>query len=137
MGERAAHRAAVADLEVADVRRRPRQQRDRSSHLGVVLDARFGGGRTDPQGAVSMFDALQLADPSDIDEMVDVREPQREHRHEALPAGEHLGLLAELGEELDGLVSGRRSVVVERRPASRLIAQMYIPPLTPMTWPVM
>ena len=42
----------------------------------------------------------------DVDEMVERREPQGQHRHEALTAGDHLGFVAQLGEEGDGLLRG-------------------------------
>ena len=56
----------------------------------------------------------QLLHPAQVDEVLEDRQAQGEHRHEALAAGEDLGGVAELGEQRDGLVEGRRSVVVER-----------------------
>ena len=115
MGDRAAEGAAVADLEVADERRRPGEQRDGGGHLGGRLDGGLGRAGADPEVAVAPLDRAQLLDPTQVDEVVEDGQAQGEHRHEALAAGEHLGGVAELGEQPDGLVDGRRRVVVERR----------------------
>ena len=40
----------------------------------------------------------QLVDAADVDEVVEAGQPQVEHRHQALAAGEHLGVVAEVGE---------------------------------------
>jgi hypothetical protein len=45
----------------------------------------------------------QLVDAREVDEVLEAREPQREHRHEALPAGEHLRVVAVLAEQRDDL----------------------------------
>ena len=115
VGERAADRAAVADLEVADERRGPGQQRDRvgdarreRSIVACVVPAPI---RTD---AVAPLDAAQLLDPTEVDEVLEGGQPQGEHRDEALAAGEQLRDVAELGEQGHRLLGGRRRVVLER-----------------------
>ena len=69
----------------------------------------------DPQRAVATLDALELGDAPDVDEVLEDREAQRQHRDEALTAGEHLRVVAELGEEVHGVGGRVRGVVLERR----------------------
>jgi hypothetical protein len=61
------------------------------------------------------MDACELADPADVHQVVERRQPQRQHRDEALPAGEDLRPFAELGEERHRFLRTRRRVVVEGR----------------------
>ena len=67
----------------------------------------------DANRSVLPLDAPELVEAADVDEVLERREPQRQHRHEALAAGEDLGLVAELAQQPDGLGHGRGSVVVE------------------------
>ena len=60
-------------------------------------------------------DARELGDAVEVDEVGEAREAQRQHRHQALAAGEHLGLVAVLGEQADDVGDGLRRVVLERR----------------------
>lgn len=61
-----------------------------------------------------MIDRAQFGDAADVDEMVEPGQPQREHRDEALPTCEHLGIVAELGQQADRVVDRGRRVIVER-----------------------
>ena len=115
MGERAADGAAIADLEMTDERCGAGEQRHAFREISRRLDRGLGRGCADPDAPVPPFDAPQLVDASQIDEMVEDGEPQREERHEALATREHLGAVAELGEQGDGLLRGRRRVVLEGR----------------------
>ena len=81
----------------------------RVGHLGVVLDRRVDRRRADHDRVAVGADPAELVDAADVDEVVEVREPERDHRHEALTAGEHLGAVAELGEQRDRLVDARRA----------------------------
>src|SRR5690606_4614531 len=112
--DRPAERSAATDLEVSDVRRRPGQQRHRRAHLVVGAAGGIGGAGADRQRAVAALDALELVEPRDVDQVVEERQPQIQHRDQALPAGEHLGLIAELGEQLRRLGQVGRPVVGER-----------------------
>jgi hypothetical protein len=55
----------------------------------------------------------QLGDPRQVDERGREGEAQAEHRDEALPAGEDLGVLPGLAEGGDRLGEGRRRDVLE------------------------
>ena len=59
-------------------------------------------------GAVERTDARQLVDLVDVDELCGAGQAHGEQRHEALAAGEHLGLVAVLGEERERLVERMR-----------------------------
>ena len=65
--------------------------------------------------AVDPCDALQLGDTVEVDEVRETGEAERQQRHQALTAGEDLGLVAVVGEQADGLGDGLRRVVLERR----------------------
>ena len=124
MRDRPAERAAVADLEVADERGRPREQRHRGRDLRARLDLGLRRARADPQLAGVPLDAAQLGDATDVDEVVEHREPQREHRHQALAAREHLRALAEPRDERDRVGQRRGRVVLERRGLHRFADPM-------------
>ena len=54
-------------------------------------------------------------DARDVDERRRPREAEVHHRHEALAAGEHLGVLAQLAEPLERVLERVDAVVVEVR----------------------
>jgi hypothetical protein len=78
------------------------------------LDGGLGRAPADPDRPVAALDAPQLVHPTQIDEVVEDRQAQVEHRHQALAAAEDLRAVAELGQQPDGLVQARRRVVGER-----------------------
>jgi hypothetical protein len=98
VSERPAERAAVADLEMPDVRRGPGQQRRRGRDDLIPLQRAMPRQRAHPQSAVRPGDALQLGDAVDIDDVLRPAQPHRHHRHQALPAREHLRLIAQPGQ---------------------------------------
>ena len=63
-------RPPVADLEVADQRGRPGQQRCRAGDLGARLDRRFGGRRADANRSVLPLDPPELVEAADVDEVL-------------------------------------------------------------------
>ena len=115
VGDRTADGAAVADLGVPDERRRLGEQRHGTHDLGVGADRRLGGAGADPDRAVRTLDTAEGIDPADVDEVLEDRQPEGEHRDEALAPGEHLGFVAELGQQGHGFLGQLRRVVLERR----------------------
>ena len=87
--EAAAERAAIADLRVADRRRRPRPApdtcrgaaRDVATSWWVVRGA-------DLDRAVLLADAGQPGDARDVDERARLAQPQLHQRHQAVAAGD-------------------------------------------------
>ena len=59
------------------------------------------------------LDGVEAGDPVDVDEVRRGGQAHVEERDQALPAGEHLAVVADLGEDGDGLVDGARCVVHE------------------------
>ena len=57
----------------------------------------------------------QVGDARDVDERGRADEPEVHHRHEALAAGQDLGVLAQLGQALERLLGAVDAVVVEGR----------------------
>ncbi len=60
-------------------------------------------------------DPVEPGDAVDVDEHGRADEPHVQQRHEALPAGEHLRLVAVLGQQRDRLLDGLGTLVAERR----------------------
>ena len=114
MGDGTTDGPAVADLEVADQRDGLGQERHRFARRGVVLDRALRRHRLDRECAVRTRDAAEVVDPVEVDDVLEAREPQRQHRHEALTARQHLGLVAVLREQRDDVGDRFRCVVLER-----------------------
>jgi hypothetical protein len=113
VSDRSAHGAAVADLEVSDVRQSGGQQRHIAGNGGVVFGRRLAHKRAHAHVSVVAFDRVETGDPVEVDEVPEGRESQRHHRDQALPAGQHLGLVAVLAEQRDRFAHARRRVVLE------------------------
>jgi hypothetical protein len=113
VGDGTSHGAAVADLEMPDVWERGRQQRHVAGDGGIVFGCRLAHQGADAHMSVAAFDRVETGHPVEVDEVLEAGEPQRHHRHEALPPGQQLGLVAVLAEQCHGLVDGRRRVVFE------------------------
>ena len=115
MGERAADRAAVADLRVADPAGEVGQARDPLAHLGRRADLVMGDERADHQLAPLGTDLLEAVDPGEPGERHQVRglrEVQLHHRQQALPAGQQLGRVVPL-EQRDRVGDRPRTVKLE------------------------
>src|SRR6185437_9245055 len=86
----------------------PARQQRRALQVGVAAE------RADPQRAVAVLAVVaEAGQVVDVDEQRGGGETQLEQRHEALPAREHLGVVAVLGQERDRLVEGARRRVAE------------------------
>ena len=71
-----------------------------------------GHGADDDIGAVGP-DSLEIANAAEVDEMPRRRQPKLHDRDQAVAAGEWPGVVAEIGEERDGVLYGFRAVVGE------------------------
>jgi hypothetical protein len=76
-------------------------------HLGV------GGHRADPPAAVGALDPVQPRNLAQVDQQRRRGQPQLHQRQQRMPAGEQLGILADLIERLNRLVKAVRRDVVE------------------------
>jgi len=68
----------------------------------------------DDHGVALGADALQLSQAAEIDEILGRRKPELHHRDEAMPAGQHPRLVAELVHQGDGVRDGGRTMIFER-----------------------
>ena len=107
-------RAAVADLRVRDLAESGGEQRQRLGDLGGAFDRPLPYERrqrdrlgAEPRGVQASADAV------DVDDVLDLGEPEVQHRHQALAAGQHLRLVAELLQQRERLVEVARRVVGE------------------------
>ena len=114
MAQRAAQRAAIARLPVADVRKRRLQQRTVPPDIGRELDFALPRHGADLQCAVLDTDIGQLADLVEIDQVIGHGKTEIHHRHQRLPAGEHARVLVR-GEQTDGVVDAARIVIDKGR----------------------
>jgi hypothetical protein len=88
VGERAAERALVAHLAVADARREPRERGHRHLHVSRRRDFGVTRHRADHDVAADGADALELGQIAEIDQRGVFREPQLQRREQALAAGD-------------------------------------------------
>ena len=99
VGDRAADRAAVAHLRIADLAGRVGEQRDvLGQHVGA-LDVHVPRQRPDGDVVAGVTDVGQVAQPADVDQHGRLGQPQPHQRQQAVPAGEELGLVAVLADE--------------------------------------
>ncbi len=97
-----------------DERRREAEQRDGSRGI-AALELGLARHRPDRDRAVGPLDAGERRHPVEVHDVLEAREPQRQHRDEALPSGEWLRLVAVLGEQTDHVVDRLGRVVLEGR----------------------
>jgi len=72
-----------------------------------------GGERPDPQRVPIAAQVVEPADPADVDQMGGPGQPEVHHRDQALPAGDDLRLVAELGQQSDRSRHVSRAVISE------------------------
>ena len=112
--EAAAERAAHADRQVADAGGGLAQQAVRARELHA-LEGGVPDERVDDDLPVAGAVLRERPGAGHVDEMRGAREPVGEHRQEALPAREHLGVLAALGQQVERLLRAVRPRIRERR----------------------
>ena len=112
--DRAADRAEVADDRIGDLRRRLAQDRIAVAQELRALARLVPHERADPECASVLGERVEAGDPVDVDEHLRRGEAQLQERDEALPARQHLRLVAALGEDCERLVERFCCHVVER-----------------------
>ena len=88
MAERAAERAAVAGLAMADMLERLMHDREGARHIVREFEIALPRHGTESAGTVRNGDIGQRFNPVEIDEMVGRHDAKIEHRHQRLPARE-------------------------------------------------
>ncbi len=106
-------RAAVADGRVRDQPQRLAQQRRRVVHLTVVLEPAVPHERADADDVRMHLDVGETGHVVDVHDVPGRGQPHRHQRDQALPAREHLGVLAQPGEGVEGLPDTARPVIGE------------------------
>ena len=95
---------------------RGRETEQRHGGRGITpLELGLARHRPDGDRAVGPLDAGERGHPVEVHDVLEARQPQREHRDEALPPGEWLRLVAVLREQTDNVVDRLGRVVLERR----------------------
>ena len=113
VGQGPAEGATVPDLGVGEVLDRLGDERGVLGDQGVGPDRRVLGHRPDHDRVAVVADAAQRVDPAEVDDHLGRVEPHPEHREQALPAGQDLGLVPELGQGGERLLHRRGREVVE------------------------
>ena len=136
MCRRATHRSPVADLEMSHVWQGSGQQRARLGDIRTALRHRLAGSGAHGQPAILPTDPRQLRDAIDVDQVVDAGQAQRQQRNQALAPGQHLGSLAELGEQAHRFVQGGREMMFKggRFHQGASLARPESPPIANCLW---
>ena len=92
--DRAADRAAVANLRVADEAGRLGDDRALGPQELALLDVPVAREGADRDRVPVVLDVGEVGDPADVDEQLGPREPQPHEREQRVAAGDELGLLA-------------------------------------------
>src|SRR5262245_9215706 len=103
MGERAADRAAMANLRVADEFGRLDEKRAPGGQQGVAHERRVPREGSDRDPVAILADVAQVVEAADVDEHARPRDAELHRRDQRVPAGEELGLVV-AAEQLDRLL---------------------------------
>ncbi len=115
MGDRAAHRTAIARHEVADVRHALRRERHPLLDQRVGGERRLAGEGAHPDDLVRDPDGTEPGDGVDVDEHDRAGEAHVQQGNQALPPREHLRVVSPLAEDLERCVHRRCADDLERR----------------------
>jgi hypothetical protein len=113
MRDGAADGAEVPHERVGDPRGRRAEHAVAAAHELGALALLVAHERTQTEVALLLHEALELLDAVDVNEQAGRREPELQQRDQALPAREHLRVVAVLGEHGHGLPHGLRRDVLE------------------------
>ena len=114
MRDRAADRASVTHLRIADQRSGLRDHRTMLREHRVARELSVPCERTDRDPIAVLTDVTQLVEASDVDEQRGTRDAQAHGGNERVPAGEKLRVLV-AAEQGNGLIDRLRPLVVEGR----------------------
>ena len=112
VGDRAANRSAAAGLRVADPGQRGGQERLAFVKLGPCQKFRLPYASADADGIRVAFDFRELRQMHDVDQDFRACHPHRQHRHQALSAGEDAGILS---------LGGKRGMRLRQRPGAQVV----------------
>ena len=115
MGDGATDGAAVAHLRVSDLAGHMGEQRRVTLQHIADLKVAVAGQGPDGDVAAVLPDIGQLGQPADVDQHGGRRQAQLHERQQRVAAGQQLGVLSVPGQPADGIVDGRRPLVVEGR----------------------
>ena len=108
MSNASAESSATADWEMPDVPRNPWQKRAERTIGNGCLETRVAGKRPNAQLATVLPHIIERIDAVDIDKVRRAGEPKIHRRHETLPAGKDLSLLAVCSEKIERIINGVR-----------------------------
>src|SRR3990172_3348067 len=91
------------------------EERQPLANNGRDLDRALSRHRAEVNRPVAFLDISETVDPIQVDESGGPAQPKVQKRHEALAAGQDLRVSTIPGEQSDGLLDTRRSMVVEFR----------------------
>ena len=113
MGDRAADRAAVAHLRVADQRGGLRDQRAALGQHRVADEVGVPRERADRDPVALVAHVAEVGEAADVDEQRRPREAEPQQRDQRVAAGEELRVLV-AAEQLERLVDRAGAAVLER-----------------------
>ncbi len=118
MGDAAADRAAVADLVMRDVLDGGDQQRMRVRSRASSRMSRQRTMRAEPHAGVGDLDRAEAGQLAQVDQQRGRRHAERQHRHQRLAAGDHLGVAVVRRQQRDRLGSASPDTHIRRRAVS-------------------
>ena len=115
MRDRTADRSAVANLVMRDVLDRLGKQRMADGKPGIAFDIAPSDPGAEANTILADANRIEILQMFQIDQQFRCSQAVREHRHQALTAGNHLGVSVPGCEQTDGLGNGRRRRIFKNR----------------------
>ena len=114
MGDASAESAARTDRKMPDVPRNPRQKRGERTTGNGRLETSVPRKRANAQLTPLLAHIVERIDAIYVDQAGGTGEAKIHRRHQALPAGKDLSLLAVHGKEIERIVNGAGRKISER-----------------------